>query len=264
MASSEGKKGIECRAWSIGERNHCRNPEVIATTAVCSEIRPDLDSQEGRCPLCFLILLRKAAVIHSQDAQPLDLLQMACHSGLGSGSDPVLVDFLKRWLERNGAYEHSGEWIVDSIVGVARLPGFWPALFVLSGLLVGVWFDALLRRFDGADMKLVNLGNDLRRWGGHWQGRTVLKNSWPDNVDDLKPELLSCHLRFDKSRYRYADWRFIPAGRRAMVGGLSRNHLNELLSEHRFAQAEQNALGVKQALSIPVNPTVTRFSLHHS
>ena len=163
---------------------------------------------------------------------------------------PVLVDFLKKWLERNGAYEHSGEWIVDAIVGVARLPGFWPALFVLSGLLVGVWFDALLRRFDGnRNTKLVNLGNDLCRLGGHIRQRqNAFRNSWPDNVDDLKPELLSCHLRLTKagiwspglafhSRSEGAQW---LAGYLETIG--------TLLSEHRFAEAKQNALGVKQAL----------------
>ena len=109
---------------------------------------------------------------------------------------PVLVDFSKKWLEANGVYKYAGELIIDAVANVPRLPGFYPALFVLSGMLVGVWFDALLRRFDGSrNAKLVNLGNDLRRLGRDIRQRqNVLRNSWPDNVDDLKPELLSCHL----------------------------------------------------------------------
>ena len=79
---------------------------------------------------------------------------------------PVLVDFLKKWLEANGGYKYAVEWIIDAVANVSRLPGFYPAQLVLSGMLVGVWFDALLRRFDGSrNTKLVDLGNDLRRLG---------------------------------------------------------------------------------------------------
>ena len=60
---------------------------------------------------------------------------------------PVLVDFSKKWLEANGVYKYAGEWIVDAVANVPRPPGFYPVLLVLSGMLVGVWFDALLRRF---------------------------------------------------------------------------------------------------------------------
>ena len=70
--------------------------------------------------------------------------------------------------EANGGYKYAGEWIVDAVANVPRPPGFYPVLLVLSGMLVSVWFDALLRRFDGSrNTKLVNVGNDLRRLGGH-------------------------------------------------------------------------------------------------
>ena len=35
---------------------------------------------------------------------------------------PVLVDFLKKWLEANGGYKYAGEWIIDAVAGVPRLP----------------------------------------------------------------------------------------------------------------------------------------------
>jgi hypothetical protein len=130
---------------------------------------------------------------------------------------PVLVDFLKKWLEANGVYKYAVEWIIDAVANVSRLPGFYPAQLVLSGMLVGVWFDALLRRFDGSrNTKLVNLGNDLRRLGRDIRQRqNVLHNSWPDNVDDLKPELLSVHLRLTKAGIWSPRRRFIPARKRA-------------------------------------------------
>ena len=163
---------------------------------------------------------------------------------------PVLVDFLKKWLERGGAYEHAGEWIINAVAGVANLPGVYPALFVLSGLVVGVWFDALLRWFDGSrNAKLVNLGNDLRRLGRHIRQRqNGFRNSWPDNVDDLKAELLSCHLRLTKAGIWSPGLAFHARAEGALWLANYLETIGTLLIEHHFAEAKQNALGVKQAL----------------
>ena len=57
---------------------------------------------------------------------------------------PVLVDFLKKWQEANGGYKYAGEWIIDAVANVPRLPRFYPVLLVLSGMLVGVWFDVVV------------------------------------------------------------------------------------------------------------------------
>ena len=163
---------------------------------------------------------------------------------------PVLVEFLKKWLERNGAYEHAGEWFIDGVAGVASLSGFYPVLLVLSGMLVGVWFDAILRRFDGSrNTKLVNLGNDLRRLGGHIRQRqNDFRNSWPDNVDDLKPELLSCHLRLTKIGIWSPGLAFHASPEGALWLANYLETIGTLLTEHHFAEAKQNALGVKQTL----------------
>ena len=37
---------------------------------------------------------------------------------------PVLVDFLKKWLEAKGGYKYAGEWIIDAVANVPRLPDF--------------------------------------------------------------------------------------------------------------------------------------------
>jgi hypothetical protein len=163
---------------------------------------------------------------------------------------PVLVDFLKKWLEANGGYKYAVEWIIDAVANVSRLPGFYPAQLVLSGMLVGVWFDALLRRFDGSrNTKLVNLGNDLRRLGRDIRQRqNVLRNSWPDNVDDLKPELLSVHLRLTKAGIWSPGLAFHPSPEGALWLANYLETIGTLLTEHHFAEAKQNALGVKQAL----------------
>ena len=143
---------------------------------------------------------------------------------------PVLVEFLKKWLERDGAYEHAGEWFIDAVARLASLPGFYPTLLVLSGMLVGVWFDALLRRFDGSrNAKLVDLGNDLRRLGREIRERqNVLRNSWPDNVDDLKSELLSCHVRLTKAGIWSPGLAFhaSPEGALWLANYLARNRRN--------------------------------------
>jgi hypothetical protein len=163
---------------------------------------------------------------------------------------PVLVDFLKKWLERNGAYEHAGEWTIDAVAGVARLPGVYPALFVLSGLVVGVWFDAVLRRFDGSrNAKLVKLGFDLRNLGGRVRDRqNGFHSSWPNNIDELKPELLSCHLRLTKVGIWSPGLSFHSRSEGANWLANYLETIGTLLMEHHFAEARENALGVKQAL----------------
>ena len=78
-----------------------------------------------------------------QGCAAFQVLSDGLSSGLGSVRDPGAGRFPKKVAGANGAYEHAGEWIIDAVAGVASLPGFYPVLLVLTGMLVGVWFDAL-------------------------------------------------------------------------------------------------------------------------
>ena len=59
---------------------------------------------------------------------------------------PVLIDIFKKWLERNGALDHPGDWAMNGLASLAQIPGAYPAALILTGLLGGAWIDWLSRR----------------------------------------------------------------------------------------------------------------------
>lgn len=163
---------------------------------------------------------------------------------------PVLVDFLEKWLDRNGAYDHPAEWITQTLAGLGQLPGVYPAALVLTGLVGGVWLDTMLRWFDGSRRTaLVDLGAEVRNMGHMVRDRqNGFHNEWPGNISNLKASLLSLHVRLTK-RGIWSPGETLQGradGARILVEYLET--VGTLLREQQFAEAKEKATELKASL----------------
>jgi hypothetical protein len=163
---------------------------------------------------------------------------------------PVLVDFLQKWLDRNGAYEHPGASILNALAVLAQLPGVYPAALVLSGLLAGAWLDVIFRKLDGSRRKaLVDLGVDIRSLGRRINDRqNGFRSKWPANIIDLKPSLLSSHLKLTKRGIWSPGEILLSRADGAQLQADYLETVGTLLREGQFTEAKEKALELKASL----------------
>src|SRR5258706_6022061 len=63
---------------------------------------------------------------------------------------PFLVLVWRGVLDRGDVANHPKDWLMGRLDWIVQIPGFYPSALIATGILVGVWVDWLLKRFDGS------------------------------------------------------------------------------------------------------------------
>jgi hypothetical protein len=139
---------------------------------------------------------------------------------------------------------------MSAIAFIAQLPGMVPAALLITGLTAGVWLDWLMRRIDDSRAKArVAIGEEflyLASIVDERQQSASIDNSWPKNVWDLRPRLMSVFINAEKfgiwapvdQMYDRTDGANIIINYLRIVG--------TMLADGHFKQARKRALQAKQ------------------
>jgi hypothetical protein len=170
---------------------------------------------------------------------------------------PVLIDLFKKWLDRNGAFDHPENWAMNGLASVAQIPGVYPAALLLTGLLAGAWIDWLLRKFDGQrTRKRHQLGEEFKVLARHLSGKVnSFHGEWPVCVHDYRPRLMSAFINAESfgiwapvnELYERADGAAIMINYLSIVG--------TMLSDGHFKQAKLRAKQARQFMEGTSNAT---------
>jgi hypothetical protein len=162
---------------------------------------------------------------------------------------PVLIDIFKKWLERNGALDHPGDWAMNGLASLAQIPGAYPAALILTGLLGGAWIDWLSRKIDGErQRKREIVGEELKALAQVISERLVSYNGdWPSCIHDIRPRLMSAFINVEG----FGLWAPVnqlfdrPDGANILMNYLSL--VGTMLSDGHFGQAKIRAEQARQA-----------------
>lgn len=171
---------------------------------------------------------------------------------------PIIVDFLKRWLAENFTSDPNATLavLINSAASLVHQLWFQLSLAALTGVVLGAWLDRIARQIDANnDKKLRNLGYLFRSLGDqvlHLQSVRTM-SSWPNNVNDIRPEIHSAFL----SATKLGVW--APGERvfKCPNYGFLCNYLSfvgKLLEDEHFNEAKAAALSAVTELNKLVPP----------
>jgi hypothetical protein len=159
---------------------------------------------------------------------------------------PLLVLVWRGVLDRGDVANHPGDWLMGWLEAIAKISGIYPAALVVTGVLVGVWIDWLLRKFDGsrsADRK--TLGIRFCNLAQNIENRFQYDDTWPANIHDLKPNLMSAFIEAEGfGLWTPVDHLYV----RRDGGAIMVNYLRivgTMLRDGHFKQAKARSLQVK-------------------
>jgi hypothetical protein len=168
---------------------------------------------------------------------------------------PFLVLVWRGVLDRGDVANHPKDWLMGRLDWIVQIPGFYPSALIATGILVGVWVDWLLKRFDGSrkyrretlGTRFCNLSHSIQDRFGSYYG------DWPDNIHDIKPNLMSAFIEAESfGIWAPVDQLYV----RQDGGAIMVNYLRlvgTMLRDGHFKQARTRALQVKAF----VEPTAT-------
>jgi hypothetical protein len=111
---------------------------------------------------------------------------------------PFMLLVWRGVLDRGDVANHPGDWLMGWLDAIAKVPGIYPAALIATGVLIGVWIDWLLRKFDGSraddrqtlGLRFCNLAHNI-------ENRLQYSGVWSSNIQDLKPALMSIFIEAD-------------------------------------------------------------------
>jgi hypothetical protein len=168
------------------------------------------------------------------------------------GFAPLAAEITRRWAERNGYIDHPEKgigWVLSILGAVTEFPWFYPAVAFMTGVLIGLFVDSILRRFDGSRRwQRVRLGQSMVSMSDMIAGRLHTNlNSWLHNIFDFRADLASLFVKLSRAGF---DLSLNALMRRDDDGVLLVNYLKyvgSMLSDGHFKQAEEAAQEVELA-----------------
>jgi hypothetical protein len=165
---------------------------------------------------------------------------------------PLITPILKKWLEEN-VFSDPNEMattvfrnavattVFENLLALGQQRWFKFALVFLTGIVIGVSLEWLNRKSDEKKAyELRSLGAKFRSLSDSLKNRTA-SSGWPDNVNDLKPAIMSAfgsarklHLWVpDEHVYQLPDASFLCEYFRCV---------GKLLEDGQFDKAKREAI----------------------
>jgi hypothetical protein len=157
-----------------------------------------------------------------------------------------VADIIGIWL-RKYHYETT-ESYVRGLSSLARMPWAYPAMLVFGGLSAGAWLEWLLRTKDSSKAaKMQVLGLQLVALGESVKQRQHYGETWPNNIDDLRPRITSAFFRVKEFNiWTPEESVFNLPSPSALINYLGM--IGTLLSDGHFSEAYKNALVAKRRM----------------
>lgn len=176
----------------------------------------------------------------------------------------LVVPFISRaWngvMDRTDVANHPWDALMNWLASFAQAPGVSVCTLVATGILLGAWSDWLFRKLDGTraesretlGYKYCNLASSIE------DRLRYIHPSWPHNVHDLKPDLMSAFIRAES----FGIWAPVndlyerPDGGAIMVNYL--RIVGTMLKDGHFRQARLRAQQAKTFVP-PASTPATSF-----
>jgi hypothetical protein len=161
---------------------------------------------------------------------------------------PLLATIFEKWLEQKFFSDPNAvaTTVFNSIVVLGQQRWFHFALVFLTGIVIGVSLDWLTRKSDeNKASKLRHLGSNFRRLSDSIKTQTEVRSEWPNNVRDLKPDIVSAFISAEK----FGLW--VPGERAYQLPDASflceyLRFIGKLLEDGHFDEANREALAWKR------------------
>ena len=138
--------------------------------------------------------------------------------------------------------------VFNNLVALGQQRWFKFALVYLTGIVIGVSLDWLTRKSDeNKASKLRSLGSKFQSFSDNIKIRTAVRSEWPNNVRDLKPDIVSAFI----SAKKFGLW--VPGERVYQLSDSSflceyLRFIGRLLEDGHFDEAKREALAWKPFL----------------
>jgi hypothetical protein len=161
---------------------------------------------------------------------------------------PLLANIFEKWLEQNFLSHPNAvaTTVFNNLVALGQERWFHFTLVFFTGTVIGVSLDWLARRSDeNKAFGLRYLGSNFRRLADSIKIQTEVRSEWPDNIRDLKPEIVSAFISAEK----FGLW--VPGERAYQLPDASflceyLRFIGKLLEEGHFDEAKREALAWKR------------------
>ena len=161
---------------------------------------------------------------------------------------PLLATIFEKWLEQKFFSDPNAvaTTVFNNIVVLGRQRWFHFALVFLTGIVIGVSLDWLTRKSDeNKASKLRHLGSNFRRLSDSIKTQTEVRSEWPNNIRDLKPDIVSAFISAEK----FGLW--VPGERAYQLPDASflceyLRFIGKLLEDGHFDEASREALAWKR------------------
>jgi hypothetical protein len=173
---------------------------------------------------------------------------------------PFLVLVWRGVLDRGDVANHPKDWLMGWLDWIVQIPGFYPSALIATGVLVGIWIDWFLKRFDGSrtsrrqalGSRYCNLSRSVQDRFNDYHG------DWPNNIHDIKPNLMSAFIEAEGiGLWAPVDHLYV----RQDGGAILVNYLRivgTMLRDGHFEQARLRALQVKTFVAPTTKPETSR------
>src|SRR5215831_15495402 len=114
---------------------------------------------------------------------------------------PMLATVFEKWLEQNFFSEPdaAATTVFNNLVMLGQESWFHFALVFFTGIVIGFSLDWLAHRSDeNKASELRHLGTNFRRLSDSIKTQTSARSEWPDNIRDLKPDIVSAFISAEK------------------------------------------------------------------
>ncbi len=163
---------------------------------------------------------------------------------------PLIATIPEMWLEQKFFSDPNAvaTTVFNNVVELGQQRWFPFALVFMTGIVIGISLDWLARNSDKRH------ASDLRRLGSKFRGlsdsikiRTAVPSGWPDDVRDLKPDIMSAFISAEK----FGFW--VPGERAYQLPDASflceyLRYVGKLLEDGHFDEAKREALAWKPFL----------------
>jgi hypothetical protein len=161
---------------------------------------------------------------------------------------PLLAIIFDKWLQQNFFSDPNAvaTTVFNNLVVLGHERWFHFALVFFTGIVIGVSLDWFGRKSDeNKASELRRLGANFRRLSDSIKIQTADRSEWPNNIRDLKPDIVSAFISAEK----FGLW--VPGERAFQLPDASflceyLKFIGRLLEDGHFDEANREALAWKR------------------
>lgn len=168
---------------------------------------------------------------------------------------PVVTGFFVDYAKQTDAYKKPGDTlgaVWDFAVSLAHNAYFSHTTALAVGLVVGLWVDWLLRRFDASRASnLRSLGYDMSALAGSIDNaQTGFRGEWPDNIAHLLADLMSVSAKAQKLGFATPSNEILNQPHPGFLIGYFQI-VGKFLTEDQFDEARKAAEELSTKVAVP-------------